>query len=295
MGRKIVHRDLKPANVFISRTCGRGLAPCHAKVGDLGLACAMRGSSVAGVPTCKGIGGTPLYIAPETYKSAIVDAKNDVWAMGLMLYELVFGHLPTKIAKSRSLQELERKVKSFSIAADTYYKGIKKGTSLKKLLGGMLAKNYKRRMSALDALELAYDLVNQPHVDPVGVLPECFFGDTQVKPPLVTDPTDLVGEDEEESYESLDDVDFFTIRQAMTNIATSFMFNAEIIDPKTGIVVAENSKLTDLKRYGFVVPLQNGFKILEVNDKAFTSLSNDDVFMLKNGMLGSALTFKFAK
>merc|ERR1712187_1061334 len=106
-----------------------------------GLACKMRGSSVAGVPTCKGIGGTPLYIAPETYKSAIVDPKNDVWAMGLMLYELVFGHLPTKIAKSRSLQELEKKV-----------------TSLKKLLGGMLAKNYKKRMSALDALELAYDL-----------------------------------------------------------------------------------------------------------------------------------------
>merc|ERR1712187_699589 len=182
-------------------------------------------------------------------------------------------------------------------------KGIRKGTSLEKLLGGMLAKNYKRRISALDALELANDLLNQPHVDAVGGLPDCFFGQTQVKPPLVKDPTDQLdiklgenGEDEEESHESLDDVDFFTISQATTNIATSFMFNAEIIDPKTGIVVASNAQLRRLRKSGYLrAPLQHGFVILEVNDKAYTSLNYGEMEMIKNGMLGDTLTFKFSK
>jgi len=253
-----------------------------------------------GMPTCEGIGGTPLYIAPETYKSAIVHPKNDVWAMGLMLYELTFGHLPRVLAKSRSLRELEKNVKSFAITSDIDYKTTPTGTTVQKLLYGMLANNYKNRMSTWDAIKLASELVHKPHVDAVGKLPDCFFMKESSKPHVIVDPLDMkptptYEEECEESHESLDEVDFFTIHQAMTNIATNFMFNAEIVDPKTGIVVAENSKLKDLKRYGFMVPLQKGFKILEVNDKAFTSLSNDDVFMLKNGMLGSSLTFKFAK
>eukprot|EP00443_Scrippsiella_acuminata_P098369 CAMPEP_0115602878 /NCGR_PEP_ID=MMETSP0272-20121206/16136_1 /TAXON_ID=71861 /ORGANISM="Scrippsiella trochoidea, Strain CCMP3099" /LENGTH=312 /DNA_ID=CAMNT_0003038377 /DNA_START=8 /DNA_END=944 /DNA_ORIENTATION=+ len=53
---------------------------------------------------CDGIGGTPLYMAPETYRHAAdprtvsykagVQSKNDVWALGLIFFEMLFGHLP---------------------------------------------------------------------------------------------------------------------------------------------------------------------------------------------------------
>merc|ERR1711976_829864 len=140
--------------------------------------------------------------------------------------------------------------------------------------------NYKNRMSSADALKLAYKLLDTPSVDAVGKLPQCYFGKNDLAPPMKTDPLDdeLEPADEkemEETHESLDDVDFFTIHQAMSNIATNFMFNADIVDPKTGIVVATNSKLRELNQSGYLkAPLQYGFVILEVNDKAFTSLSD---------------------
>jgi len=255
-----------------------------------------------------GVGGTPLYIAPETYRSGVVDPKNDVWALGLMLYQLEVGHLPREIANCRKLPELERKVKSFSIASDRDYKNMVAGTIVHRLLGGMLKNGHEDRMSAADALALAYGLVTDFHTDAVGKLPDCFFGkepkeekpsDVEESHDITPTPVDVkeddMAADEEESHESLDDVDFFTIHSAMSNIATNFMFNAEIVNPETGVVVASNAKLNDLRRYGFKAPLQQGFIILEVNDKAFTTLTAFDIDMLKNGMLGSSLTFKFSK
>merc|ERR1712187_425438 len=222
---------------------------------------------------------------------------NDVWALGLMFYELTFGHLPPVISKCRTLRELEQKVKSFSIASDTNYKKMAPKTAAQKLVGGMLTTDSKSRMSIADALKLAYELVGEPHVDSVGKLPDCFFGKdestTSDEPEHEVAPVDE--QEGEETHESLDDVDFFTLDKAMTNIGTNFMFNSAIVDPTSGIVVATNSKLQDLGRYGFRPPLQQGFVILEVNDKAFASLTDADIDMLKNGMWGSTLTFKFSK
>lgn len=87
----IVHRDLKPANLFI--TTLRSGAPC-VKVLDFGIA---KPTEVAGDGlTGSGIIlGTPSYMSPEQITGDIpTDTRTDVWALGVVLYELVTGKKP---------------------------------------------------------------------------------------------------------------------------------------------------------------------------------------------------------
>src|SRR4051812_13383710 len=76
----VVHRDLKPTNIFL---CEGG----QLKVLDLGLALAFGGSRL--VP-----GGTPAYMAPEQWRGAPEDERTDVFALGVLLYQMIAGTLP---------------------------------------------------------------------------------------------------------------------------------------------------------------------------------------------------------
>lgn len=92
----VVHRDLKPSNLFlVSRADGTK----RIKVLDFGISKVMDGESgglKAGATTStEAILGTPRYMSPEQISSAKdVDARTDVWAMGLILYELLGKHYP---------------------------------------------------------------------------------------------------------------------------------------------------------------------------------------------------------
>jgi serine/threonine protein kinase len=102
----IVHRDLKPENVMlIVDPIGEGAE--RIKVLDFGIAkVAPPGSTPKPAPEADGDGnefatavgttmGTPKYMAPEQYGSAAkVDGKADVFALGVMLYEMVSGQVP---------------------------------------------------------------------------------------------------------------------------------------------------------------------------------------------------------
>jgi serine/threonine protein kinase len=97
----IVHRDLKPANIFLVRTGGATAAPT-AKLLDFGLAKAAR-TAVAGAAamtesedlTAPGfIVGTVRYMAPEQIESRHVDARTDIFAFGLVLFEMLTGRKP---------------------------------------------------------------------------------------------------------------------------------------------------------------------------------------------------------
>lgn len=83
---KIVHRDLKPANVLLS-----GVPPTVAKLADLGLALPARGSRISQVGT---IVGTAAYMAPEQALGKHVDGRADLYALGVVLYELTTGRVP---------------------------------------------------------------------------------------------------------------------------------------------------------------------------------------------------------
>ncbi|WP_170319774.1 serine/threonine-protein kinase [Polyangium spumosum] len=87
----IVHRDLKPANLFLIRRPNG--SPC-VKVLDFGVA---RQTGVEEVAlTATGVMlGSPMYMAPEQIaRSKSVDARSDIWAMGVVLYELLTARGP---------------------------------------------------------------------------------------------------------------------------------------------------------------------------------------------------------
>jgi len=152
--RGLVHRDLKPANVLVSSKCGQG-APCTAKIGDFGLACSKDPDTVE-LPRCDlaDMGGTPLYTPPEVWSSHVIDKKNDVWAMGLILYEMKFGHYPSQLESAESMEEFQANVESFNILVDEDYNELPE-SELKELIAGMLTSDVAERWSSEKALEKA--------------------------------------------------------------------------------------------------------------------------------------------
>jgi WD40 repeat protein/serine/threonine protein kinase len=91
----IIHRDLKPANLFLT-TRPNG-SPC-VKVLDFGLSkLTTRKLSLAQAPLTdtNDVMGTPYYMSPEQLKATRdVDVRADIWALGVILYELITGKRP---------------------------------------------------------------------------------------------------------------------------------------------------------------------------------------------------------
>jgi Tol biopolymer transport system component/predicted Ser/Thr protein kinase len=145
----IVHRDLKPANVLVARS--------GAKVLDFGLARriepAKDGESCATLSEAGTVSGTPRYMAPEQIEGRPSDARTDIFAFGLLLYELLSGkHAFESSSGARVMAAiLERDPTPIS--------QVKPGTpqALEKVIATCLAKDPKDRWQSVRELKHALD------------------------------------------------------------------------------------------------------------------------------------------
>lgn len=86
----IVHRDLKPSNVFLAEERGVRIA----KILDFGIS-KVTSETDSKLTSAEAVMGTAMYMAPEQVRaSRNVDARADIWSLGVVLYELISGRAP---------------------------------------------------------------------------------------------------------------------------------------------------------------------------------------------------------
>jgi uncharacterized protein len=85
----IVHRDIKPANIFLEEHQGED----RVKVGDFGIAKVL-GEETSNLSHTGVSPGTPRYMAPEQWRGEVTDARSDLYALGVMTYEMFTGGAP---------------------------------------------------------------------------------------------------------------------------------------------------------------------------------------------------------
>ncbi len=137
-GHGIVHRDVKPSNVKIST---RG----EVKLLDFGIA---RNPQTPGLTRTGAVVGTPEYFAPEQIHGQRADARTDVWALGVLLYEMVTGRVPFEAS---SLVELYRRIDQADYPAPAAL-GVALPADVAALVAGCLRRRPSERFASAQAL-----------------------------------------------------------------------------------------------------------------------------------------------
>jgi serine/threonine-protein kinase len=106
----VIHRDLKPDNIILAAMPGGWE---RAKIIDFGLAKLVGDAAAAfgsNVLTSTGlVFGTPAYMAPEQALGRLVDGRADVYAVGVILFEMLVGHLPFRETDPQIMMRLHAK------------------------------------------------------------------------------------------------------------------------------------------------------------------------------------------
>ena len=138
--KEIIHRDIKPSNIFLSESF-------EAKLGGFG--CSIFSSENINDPV-----GSLYYTAPEIIKNLPYDEKCDLWSFGVILYEILFGHLPygknltPKLLKEIIYYEDNLFIRKTLIPIlDTFFKGL-------------LTINSKNRINYIEFKKLLFTIFN---------------------------------------------------------------------------------------------------------------------------------------
>jgi Tol biopolymer transport system component/tRNA A-37 threonylcarbamoyl transferase component Bud32 len=155
--KHIVHRDLKPSNILITPKGGVklldfGLARVGSSDAPLDDAALTRGVTAAGT-----ILGTLHYMSPEQLQGGVADARSDIFAFGLVLYEMLTGKRAFDGASAASVIAaiLERSAPSVSSVAPS---------SLDRLLQRCLAKDPDERWQSARDVKAALELIVEPAI-----------------------------------------------------------------------------------------------------------------------------------
>lgn len=155
----IIHRDIKPANIVLSQKSGLG---DHVKILDFGLA---RLTADVSNLTTGIVVGTPSYMAPEQIRGTAIDKRADLYAVGVLLFELVTGKKPFFSKKDDPIEvcSMHLKVKPPTLAETL------PGDygALEAVVAKALAKSPDDRFASAE--DMARALVEKPLTPAVGV------------------------------------------------------------------------------------------------------------------------------
>ena len=181
----IVHRDLKPDNVMLSERAGRR---DFARVLDFGIA-KMRdapagagGGGVSAFPAVTRVGdilGTPLYMSPEQILGEKVDGRADVYALGVMLYEMLTQRLPFDAKTLPAM--LSMHLHSQPIPMEQRRPEVQVDPTLKQLVARCMAKPREQRPEGMEALRAELSRLRDalggggPGVTPTGGQPAAAY------------------------------------------------------------------------------------------------------------------------
>jgi serine/threonine-protein kinase len=145
----IVHRDLKPANLFcVQRSDGQ----LSIKVLDFGISKVTTPGGSNDMTRTTALVGSPYYMSPEQLLSAkMVDARTDIWSLGIILFELISGRVPFK---AEAVTELALRIAMDPTPAVRTFRGdVPPGLEL--ALSRCLEKDRERRFQNVGELAVA--------------------------------------------------------------------------------------------------------------------------------------------
>jgi len=144
----IVHRDLKPDNVMLP--AGAEADPARVKVVDFDIARAMRDETEVEITRAHQAIGTPEYMSPEQLMGQPLDARSDLYALGLILYRMLTGELPFSGANTQEVMasRLVRPPRPLeeAMAGEVLPEGVAD------LVGALLARDREHRLSKAETV-----------------------------------------------------------------------------------------------------------------------------------------------
>jgi len=150
----VVHRDIKPANIMISEEIGTG---DHVRILDFGLA-RLRGAVGRDATQTNVVVGTPNYMAPEqTVGGGLIDARTDIYAVGVVLFEMICGDRPFQAEDTLALLGMHRAAPTPQLA-DRMEPGAQLPPGLQEIVDKAMAKSPGDRFQS--AIELAEAIDN---------------------------------------------------------------------------------------------------------------------------------------
>jgi serine/threonine-protein kinase len=141
----VIHRDLKPANVFLVR---HGDETDFVKVLDFGLVKNVSGVGAEELTRTGLFMGSPKYMAPEQIRGEKVDARTDVYALGVILYQMLTGKVP--FDRPNSVNILMAHVNEPPPPMRTMNPNIELSAAMEEIVARCLAKDPDARFRSMD-------------------------------------------------------------------------------------------------------------------------------------------------